>query len=313
MSTPANASPRHFLDIADFSAAEIRALIESAKAIKAKRRKGHVADELPLRGRKVAVIFQQPSLRTRMSFDVGIRELGGEVLMVSGDEIELGQRESIADTARVMSRYVDGVMIRMLSHHELVELAHYASVPVINGLTKKSHPCQVMADILTFEERLGSIEGRTVAWTGDSNNVLTSWVHAAAKLNVKLRVATPEQLAPDRGVLDWAAGNGVDLQLTRDPYEAVSGADCVITDCWVSMGDGDKEYRHNLLRPYQVDKRLMDAAGKDAIFMHCLPAKRGEEVTADIIDGLRSAVWDEAENRLHAQKAVLVWALGDPK
>lgn len=306
------ATPRHFLDIADFTRDDIRALLENAKAIKTRRRKGEIADDLPLRGKRIAVIFQQPSLRTRMSFDVGIRELGGEVLMVSGDEIELGQRESIADTARVMSRYIDAVMIRMLSHHELLELAHYATVPVINGLTKRSHPCQVMADILTFEERLGSVEGRTVAWTGDSNNVLASWVHASARLGVKLRIATPEELAPPKDLVAWGKKEGAQIDLTNDPYEAVDGADCVITDCWVSMGDADREYRHNLLRAYQVDQRLMNAANKDAIFMHCLPAKRGEEVTADVIDGPQSAVWDEAENRLHAQKAVLVWALGSP-
>jgi len=233
------------------------------------------------------------------------------VLMVSGDEIELGHRESIADTARVMSRYVDAIMIRMLSHYELEELAQYASVPVINGLTKRSHPCQVMADVMTFEERLGPIAGRTIAWTGDSNNVLASWIHAAARLDVKLKIATPEQLAPPDALLDWGRREGADVKVMRDPYEAVDGADCVITDCWVSMGDADREYRHNLLRPYQVDERLMAAANKGAIFMHCLPAKRGEEVAESVIDGPQSAVWDEAENRLHAQKAVLVWALGD--
>ena len=305
--------PRHFLDLSEFSTGQIQAWIDNAKILKSRRVKGELGDYLPLLGKKVALVFQQPSLRTRMSFDVGINELGAHVLIVSGDEIELGQRESIADTARVMSRYVDAIMIRMLSHLELSELAQYASVPVINGLTKKSHPCQVLADIQTFEERLGSIRGRTVAWTGDANNVLTSWIHAAARLDVKLKIATPEQLAPGREILDWAAREKADLTLTTDPYEAVDAADCVITDCWVSMGDSDREYRHNLLRPYQVDSRLMDAAGKDAIFMHCLPAKRGEEVAAEIIDGPRSAVWDEAENRLHAQKAVLVWALTDPK
>lgn len=312
MTGQAGGKPRHFLDLADFSTAEIEALLASAKALKARHRKGDLGDYLPLLGRKIALVFQQPSLRTRMSFDVGINELGGHVLMVSGDEIELGQRESIADTARVMSRYVDGIMIRMLSHHELEELAHYATVPVINGLTKRSHPCQVMADVMTFEERLGPIAGRTVAWTGDSNNVLASWVHAAARLDVKLQIATPEQLAPPDALMDWGRREGASIKLTRDPYEAVSGADCVITDCWVSMGDADREYRHNLLRPYQVDDRLMAAANRDAIFMHCLPAKRGEEVAESVIDGPRSAVWDEAENRLHAQKAVLVWALGNP-
>ena len=313
MSDAEGVKPRHFVDLADFSTGEIEALVAGAKALKARRRKGELGDYLPLLGRKIALVFQQPSLRTRMSFDVGINELGAHVLIVSGDEIELGHRESIADTARVMSRYVDAIMIRMLSHHELLEMAQYATVPVINGLTKKSHPCQVLADIQTFEERMGSIRGRTIAWTGDSNNVLASWVHAAARLDVKLKIATPEQLSPPPALLDWARNEGAELKLTNDPYEAVDGADCVITDSWVSMGDGDREYRHNLLRPFQVDQRLMDAANDGAIFMHCLPAKRGEEVAAEVIDGPQSAVWDEAENRLHAQKSVLVWALTDTK
>ncbi|BCW90671.1 Ornithine carbamoyltransferase, anabolic [Alphaproteobacteria bacterium SO-S41] len=313
MSDAEGVKPRHFVDLADFSTGEIESLVAGAKALKARRVKGNLGDYLPLLGKKIALIFQQPSLRTRMSFDVGINELGAHVLIVSGDEIELGHRESIADTARVMSRYVDAIMIRMLSHHELLEMAQYATVPVINGLTKKSHPCQVLADIQTFEERLGSIRGRTIAWTGDSNNVLASWVHAAARLDVKLKIATPEQLSPPAALLDWARAEGAELKLTNDPYEAVDGADCVITDSWVSMGDGDREYRHNLLRPFQVDQRLMDAANKGAIFMHCLPAKRGEEVAAEVIDGPQSAVWDEAENRLHAQKSVLVWALTDTK
>ncbi len=308
-----SAKPKHFLDLADHSTAQIEALLDTAAALKKKRVKGELGDYLPLLGKKIALIFQQPSLRTRMSFDVGINELGAHVLMVSGDEIELGHRESIADTARVMSRYVDAIMIRILSHHDLLELAHYAEVPVINGLTKKSHPCQVLADVQTFQERKGSVRGKTIAWTGDSNNVLTSWVHMAAKLDVTLKVATPEQLAPPRALTDWARDHKVDLRLTNDPNEAVDGADCVITDSWVSMGDSDKEYRHNMLRPFQVDQRLMARAKKDAIFMHCLPAKRGEEVAPEVIDGPQSVVFDEAENRLHAQKAVLVWALNAPK
>jgi ornithine carbamoyltransferase len=303
------AGPRHFLDLADFTGENIQRLLDDARRLKAHRQKGAIADIEPLKGRKIAIIFQQPSLRTRMSFDVGIRELGAESIMVSGDEIELGQRESIADTARVLSRYVDAIMVRMLNHDELVELAEYATVPVINGLTKRSHPCQVLADIQTFEERCGPIAGRTVAWTGDANNVLASWVHASARMGVKLKIATPKELAPAADLLDWGRREGAHIETMTDPFEAVSGADCVITDCWVSMGDGDKEYRHNLLRPYQVDARLMAAANKDAIFMHCLPAKRGEEVSEEVIDGPQSAVWDEAENRLHAQKAVLVWAL----
>ena len=310
MTGQAGGKPRHFLDLADFSTAEIEALLASAKALKARHRKGDLGDYLPLLGRKIALVFQQPSLRTRMSFDVGINELGAHVLIVSGDEIELGQRESIADTARVMSRYVDAIMIRMLSHLELNELAQYASVPVINGLTKKSHPCQVLADIQTFEERLGSIRGRTVAWTGDANNVLTSWIHAAARLDVKLKIATPEQLAPGREILDWAAREKADLTLTTDPYEAVDAADCVITDCWVSMHDKDGESRHNLLKPFQVNSALMAQAKPGAVFMHCLPAHRNEEVTDEVMDGPRSVVFDEAENRLHIQKSILLHCLG---
>lgn len=302
------AIPRHFLDLSDFSGAELRAILDAAKSIKARRKSPDAERDKFLRGRKVAMIFEQPSLRTRMSFDVGIRELGGHSLMVSGEEIELGQRESIADVARVLSRYVDAIMIRMLSHKDLRELAAHASVPVINGLTKSAHPCQVMADLLTLEERVGPIQGRTVAWVGDSNNVLASWVHASARFGVKLNIAAPAQLAPPESLLAWGRKNGAALTLSTDPVAAVSGADCVITDCWVSMGQSDREYRHNLLRPYQVDARLMREAAPHAVFMHCLPAKRGEEVTAEVIDGPQSAVFDEAENRLHAQKAVLAYA-----
>jgi ornithine carbamoyltransferase len=246
-------------------------------------------------------------LRTRVSFDVGIRELGGSPMMVAGHEIELGERETIADTARVLSRYVDAIMIRILDHDSLVEMAKYATVPVINGLTKRQHPCQVMADVMTFEQRKGAIEGKRIAWTGDTNNVLTSWVHAAGRLDFELAVATPEELAPPPALIAWAKKQGARIKLTHRPEEAVEGADCVITDCWVSMGDDDEGTRHNLLRPYQVDDRLMERAEKDAIFMHCLPASRGEEVTDAIMDGPQSAVFDEAENRLHAQKGILAW------
>jgi ornithine carbamoyltransferase len=248
-------------------------------------------------------------LRTRVSFDVGIRELGGSPMMVTGQEIELGERETIADTARVLSRYVDAIMIRMLDHDAVVEMAKYATVPVINGLTKRQHPCQVMADVMTFEERKGSIKGKRIAWTGDTNNVLTSWVHAAGRLDFELAIATPEELAPPPALLDWARKQGAKLTLTSRPEAAVEGADCVITDCWVSMGD-EEGTRHNLLRPYQVDERLLDRAEKDAIFMHCLPASRGEEVTDQVMDGPQSAVFDEAENRLHAQKGILAWCFG---
>ena len=304
------AEPRHFLDLCDFSRAELRAMLNAGRDMKARRRSPAAEADKPLAGKVIAMVFEQPSLRTRMSFDVGIRDLGGESIMVSGKEIELGEREAIADTARVLSRFVDAIMIRMLGHDQLLELAEHATVPVINGLTKRSHPCQVMADLLTFEERKGDIAGRTVAWTGDFNNVLASWMHAAARFDFRLNVATPAELGPNADILEWAKREGADIRVGEDPEEAVAGADAVITDSWVSMGDSDWERRHNLLKPYQVNAALMKRAAPDAIFLHCLPAHRGEEVTDEIIDGPQSAVFDEAENRLHAQKGVLAWCFG---
>lgn len=230
--------------------------------------------------------------------------------MLTGDEMQLGRGETIADTARVLSRYVDAIMIRILDHKAMLELAENATVPVINGLTRLSHPCQIMADVMTFEEHRGAIAGRTVAWTGDSNNVLASWIHAAARFDFTLRIATPPELSPRREPVDWAKANGGRVELTNDPFEAVDGVDCVVTDTWVSMGDDDGERRHNLLKPYQVNDRLMAAASKDAVFMHCLPAHREEEVTGSVMDGPQSIVFDEAENRLHAQKGILAWCLG---
>jgi ornithine carbamoyltransferase len=295
--------PLNFIDIADFSSSDLRQMLELAKAIKARRRTEEAIQDKPLQNKKIVMIFEQPSLRTRMSFDVGIRELGGEALMVTGQEIELGERESISDTARVMSRYVDGIMIRMLNHANLKELAHHATVPVINGLTKHSHPCQVMADILTYEERVGPIENATIAWVGDSNNVLRSWIEAQTKFGFTLNIATPVQYAPD-------VKPAPHLNLMRDPHQAVKNADCVITDCWVSMGDKDEEARTLALRPYQINTALMQHAKPYAIVMHCLPATRGEEVTDEIMDGPHSAVFDEAENRLHAQKGVMAFLWG---
>jgi ornithine carbamoyltransferase len=301
---------RHFLDLADFSGAELRRVLDASAALKARRRKGERAKERPLEGKVLAMVFDKPSTRTRVSFDVGMRELGGETVMLTGSEMQLGRGETISDTARVLSRYVDAIMIRTLDHEMVRELARSATVPVINGLTKMSHPCQIMADVLTFEEHRGPIQGRTVAWTGDANNVLTSWVHAAARLDFRLRIAAPPELAPRPDVLTWAKAQGADIHVTTDAYEAVDAADVVVTDCWVSMGDEDEGRRHNLLQPYQVNAKLMAQAAEDAIFMHCLPAHRGEEVTDDVIDGPRSVVFDEAENRLHAQKGILAWCLG---
>jgi ornithine carbamoyltransferase len=301
---------RHFLDLSDFSGAELRRVLDASAAIKARRRKGERAKERPLEGKVLAMVFDKPSTRTRVSFDVGMRELGGETIMLTGSEMQLGRGETISDTARVLSRYVDAIMIRTLDHEMVRELARSATVPVINGLTKISHPCQIMADVLTYEEHRGPIQGRTVAWTGDANNVLNSWVHAAARLDFRLRIAAPPELAPRPDVLTWAKAQGADIHVTTDAFEAVEAADVVVTDCWVSMGDEDEGRRHNLLQPYQVNAKLMAEAARDAIFMHCLPAHRGEEVTDDVIDGPQSVVFDEAENRLHAQKGILAWCLG---
>ncbi|MBV1706943.1 MAG: ornithine carbamoyltransferase [Hyphomicrobiales bacterium] len=306
---------RHFLDLTDISAAQLRRVLDMAVEIKRERQAvrsgtpGAVASR-PLRDKVLAMIFDRPSTRTRVSFDVGMRELGGETIMLTGDEMQLGRGETIADTARVLSRYVDAIMIRTLAHGDLIELAQNASVPVINGLTKRTHPCQVMADVMTFEEHRGPIKGRTLAWTGDFNNVLTSLIHAAEKFDFTLNIATPQELSPPAGVLAEARQRGARVVAVHNPFEAVAGADAVISDCWVSMGDEDAGRRHNLLAPFQVNARLMAAASRDAIFMHCLPAHRGEEVTDDVIDGPQSVVFDEAENRLHAQKGVLAWCFG---
>ncbi|MBV9979753.1 ornithine carbamoyltransferase [Bradyrhizobium sp.] len=299
-------SPRHFLDINALPLPELRAMLAAGAAMKAKL-KAHEADNKPLAGKTLAMIFDKPSTRTRVSFDVGMRQLGGESIMLTGAEMQLGRGETIADTARVLSRYVDAIMIRILNHEALLELAAHATVPVINGLTRRSHPCQVMADLMTFEEHRGSIEGKTVAWTGDDNNVLASWAHAADRFKFRLNVATPPELTPKKPMRDWIKQTQAPIMIGSDPEEAVRGADCVVTDTWVSMGDKDGEHRHNLLQPYQVNAKLMSLARPDALFMHCLPAHRGEEVTDEVIDGPQSVVFDEAENRLHAQKGILAW------
>jgi len=310
MSTPSRAGEvRSFLDLDRISAGELHRILDIARELKKNRAAAKAAVSKPFTGKSLAMIFDKPSTRTRVSFDIAMRELGGETIMLTGAEMQLGRGETIADTARVLSRYVDAIMIRILSQEDLEELARYATVPVINGLTKISHPCQVMADVMTFEEHRGPIKGRTVAWTGDSNNVLTSWVHAAQRFQFQINIATPKELAPQPALIDWARKNGAKVELTRDPHAAAKGADCIVTDCWVSMGDLDETHRHNLLAPYRVDARLMAVADKDAIFMHCLPAHRGEEVTDDVMDGPQSVVFDEAENRLHAQKGVLAWCL----
>jgi ornithine carbamoyltransferase len=301
---------RHFLDLVDVPAADLRGMIETARAMKAKYKSspGERTDR-PLAGKTLAMIFERPSTRTRVSFEVAMRQLGGDVILLTAEEMQLGRGETLADTARVLSRYIDAIMIRTLDPGEVIELARHAAVPVINGLTRRSHPCQVLADVMTFEEHRGPIRGRTVAWSGDANNVLTSWMHAAERFDFRLHVATPPELAPKKPLMDWIKSSGAAITIGADPDEAVKAADCVVTDTWVSMGDRNGTRRHNLLKRYQVNARLMARARPDAIFMHCLPAHRGEEVTDEVMDGPHSVVFDEAENRLHAQKGILTWCL----
>jgi ornithine carbamoyltransferase len=301
---------RHFLDLLTVPAPELRDIMDASAAMKAVRVKGQPPALRPLAGKTLAMIFDRPSTRTRVSFDLAMRELGGETIMLTGAEMQLGRGESIPDTARVLSRYVDAIMIRILDHEAMEELARHATVPVINGLTKQSHPCQVMADILTFEEHSGPIRGRKIAWSGDYNNVLSSWIDAAQRFDFSLDIACPRPLQPRPERIEDARALGAKVTLGEDPFVAVAGAAAVISDCWVSMGDEDEGRRHNLLAPYQVNAALMSAAAADAIFMHCLPAHRGEEVTDEVIDGPQSVVFDEAENRLHAQKGILAWCLG---
>ena len=311
MNAPVSNQPRHFLDISDHDSATLRALIDDAKKRTAGRRglaKGVSDPDRPLDGKVLAMIFDKQSTRTRISFDVAARQLGGTTLMLTGNEMQLAREETVADTARVISRYVDAIMIRLLDHEMVEELALNATIPVINGLTKWSHPCQVMADVLTYEEHKGPIAGATVCWSGDSNNVLTSWAHAAVKFGFQLNVASPKELSADPELRAWLK-DSKNVVLGDDPQKAVTGADCVVSDAWVSMGDDNATKRHNLLKPFQVNAALMKLAKKDAIFMHCLPAHRGEEVTDEVIDGPQSVVFDEAENRLHAQKAILAWAM----
>jgi ornithine carbamoyltransferase len=305
---------RHFLDINKTDPAELRAMIDLAHEMKKTRAglpKGTPDLELPLKNHIVALIFEKPSTRTRVSFDVGVRQMGGETITLTGSEMQLGHGESIADTARVLSRYVDLIMIRTFDETSLLELAEHATVPVINGLTDRTHPCQIMADVLTFEEHNGPIAGKKVVWSGDGNNVAASMIQAAGQFGFDLTFTGPVQLDPEAVFIDEARAKGSKIELQRDAEAAVKGADLVVTDTWVSMHDkvSTRERRHNMLRPYQVNERLMAAAKPDALFMHCLPAHRGEEVTDAVMDGPQSVIFDEAENRLHAQKAVMRWCL----
>jgi len=300
-----SASNRHFLDLSAVSAGDLRAMIDGARSAKTS-----TETDRPLAGKMLAMIFEKPSTRTRVSFDVGMRQLGGETLFLSGTEMQLGRAETIADTAKVLSRYVDMIMIRTLDHSRMLELAEHATVPVINALTDDTHPCQIMADILTFEEHRGPIKGKTLAWTGDGNNVLHSLIEGAAQFGYRMQIATPEGSEPDAKFVEWARKQGAEIDISADPARAMNGADCVITDTWISMNQEHKARGHNTFVPYQVNETLMAKANPDALFMHCLPAHRGEEVTDEVMDGPQSVVFDEAENRLHAQKAVMRWCMG---
>ncbi|OIQ46067.1 MAG: ornithine carbamoyltransferase [Roseobacter sp. MedPE-SW] len=305
----------HFLDIHATDTTALHGIIDQAKLMKQARQgrpKGMPDDEQPLAGQMVALIFEKPSTRTRISFDVGVRQMGGQSMVLSGKDMQLGHGETIADTARVMSRYVDLIMIRTFDEAVLQEMAEYADVPVINGLTDRTHPCQIMADIQTYEEHRGSIKGKKVVWAGDGNNVCASFLHAAAKFGFDLTFTGPAQLDPEEEFVGLARKAGSKVVIERDAFKAVEGADLVVADTWVSMHDSQssKERRHNMLRPYQVNDELMSHAKSDALFMHCLPAHREEEVTSAVMDGPQSVIFDEAENRLHAQKAIMRWCLG---
>jgi len=300
-------STRHFLDLDKLPAEELRRIL--ALGTDFKQHRPPDGDPRPLAGKALAMIFEKPSTRTRVSFELGMRQMGGETIVLERDGSQLGRGETVADTARVLSRYVDVIMLRTTDEEKLLEMAEHATVPVINGLTDRTHPCQLMADVMTFEEHLGPIAGRKIAWSGDGNNMATSWIHAAERFGFELHLACPEELRPPPEVVDWACRQGAKIVVTSDVEAAVADADCVVTDTWISMGGQVSADRHNMLRSYQVDERLMQRAKKDAIFMHCLPAHRGEEVTPSVIDGPQSAVWDEAENRLHAQKGILYWCL----
>ncbi|MEM1371518.1 MAG: ornithine carbamoyltransferase [Pseudomonadota bacterium] len=304
-------APNHFLDLQDIDAATLRRIVDAAARMK-KAGKRVPAQLLPadIDTSVLLLVFEKPSTRTRVSFDIAMRQLGGQSITLNHTDLQLGRGESIADTARVLSRYADAIMIRANSHGAVEELAAAASIPVINGLTDHSHPCQILADILTFEEHLGSIKGRRVAWVGDGNNVAVSWIHAAVLFDFELNLACPKSLQPPADVLEWAEAEGGAVTVTTSAKAAVAEADCVVTDTWVSMGQKNADRRKKLLKPFAVTSALMAEAHPHAIFMHCLPAYRGNEVAAEVIDGPNSVVFDEAENRLHAQKAILAWCLG---
>lgn len=305
----------HFLDINKTDASDLRSILKQASAMKSARiglPKGTPDVETPLAGHVVALIFEKPSTRTRISFDMGVRQMGGQAMVLSGSDLQLGHGETIVDTAQVLSRYVDMIMLRTFDEGVLLEMAEHASVPVINGLTDRSHPCQIMADVMTYEERYGSIKGKKVVWMGDGNNVCTSFLHAAGQFGFDLTFSGPSILEPEAEAIGYARSKGSQIEIERDAHAAVEGADLIVTDTWLSMHDKQsaRERRHNMLRPYQVNAELLSHAKDDTVFLHCLPAHREEEVTSEVMDGIQSLVFDEAENRLHAQKAIMRHCLG---
>ena len=299
---------RHFLDLKDFDKSQLQAMLDYGLEMRAKLKAGEAHDK-PLEGKQFGMIFEKPSTRTRVSFEVGIHQLGGTPIVLSANDMQLGRGETVADTARVLSGYLDGIMIRCLKHDTLMELAKYAKLPVINGLTNRSHPCQVMADMMTMIDYHGKIEGQIVTWAGDGNNVAASWVEAAAIMGFELRLACPHGYEPPADLIAWARSQGAQISLHQDLKSAAEGADVLVTDVWISMGD-ETGTRLEDLGPFQINDEIMRLAAPDAIFMHCLPAIREQEVTGAVIDGNQSAVWQEAENRLHAQKAIMAYCAG---
>ena len=300
---------RNLIDINMLNDGIARKLLQTAKFYKSSGR--GLLEGAPLLGRTLAMIFEKPSTRTRISFEVAMTELGGSAIYLDAKSMQMGRGETIADTAKVLGRYLDGIMIRASKHETLLEMAKHSKIPVINGLTDSSHPCQILADIMTFEERLGDIENKTIAWVGDGNNMANSWIHASKIFNFKLRLACPSIRVPDENIVKWAKDNGADIKIMNDPIEACKDSNAILTDTWVSMGDENTVNPEKIFNNFQVNDKLFAVAANDAIFMHCLPAHRGQEVSSDIIDGPRSVVWDEAENRLHIQKAILSWAIAD--
>ena len=306
---------KNFINISDHSSSDLRAIIDEAKTRKLSRKgfnKSAPDDDKPFEGKSMAMIFEKPSTRTRMSFDIAAKQLGGSSIILNPDGIHYGKGdETLKDTAKVLTEYVDIVMLRTSSHKNLEEFGKHLDIPIINGLSDKSHPCQIMSDILTYEESNGSITGNTVSWLGDGdNNMSNSLIEAAGKFKFNLKIGCPKKYAPGKKILGWAKKNKVNLLITQKPDEAVKNSDCVMTDKWVSMNDKvNKKTKKKVLKPFQVNKKLMKKANSNAIFMHCLPVGRGEEVTDEVIDGKQSVVWRQALNRVHAQKSIIKWCL----